>query len=115
MTEEAVQKFVNALISGQVALHYFEELKHTPFYRHQFKQKLNRVIKDLHQNEKVFDKIQDSAENATDDVHDSYYEFIEVITKIPFYELKNAATVLQAYQKDPKRIEQITIKILKQK
>jgi len=108
------EKVTTSVMSCQIALNQLEAIKHTSYYRHSLKAKINSVLPELIKAEKEhYDKFFDKEEKSTSEVYQVFESFIKVISQVPIYDMENICYIIEAYQKDPKSINGIVNKILK--
>lgn len=111
---ELVDKITTSVISTQIALNQLEAIKHTNYYKQGLKNKLNAVLPELIKAEKEhFDKFFEKESDSTVAVCQVFESFINVISKVPIYDMENICYMIEAYKKDSKSINGITNKILK--
>lgn len=110
---DPIHKITHAIIANQLALNHNEAIKHTQFYRHELKKRINHLLPELYKAEKDFDEFFDTLEDSTVEVYNAYDEFIRTIASVPIWECRNISAIIKAYQKDPASIEGICKKINK--
>ena len=110
--KETINVLAGAIIINQLALDHNEKLKHTPFFKHNLKQKLNAAIKELIKCEsKEFDMIFDESSSEVSTVYERAKTTIEMISEGSFVQMVEVGDILKAYKKDRKSIEGIIKKI----
>ena len=119
LSRKQLEKITESVVFNYLAMVYNEEVKHTSAYKHQLKRDLNKVIKTLEDAEsKAFDRIFDISEDTATFVDSISGSIIDMITnlrtKAPEMSIFMKSNILNAYAKDPKRIEGIATKILNQ-
>lgn len=109
-------KVVHAIISSQLALNLNEDLRYSipKLYKQNFKHLTNRYLQMLIKNEKDFDLLFDKEEQSLTQVYDVMEDFIATVSKIPIWEMENFKDIVDAYIKDSKRLQELSLKILKQ-
>lgn len=108
------EKITHAIISTEIVLNHLQEIKHTNYYRQELKKKLNLVLPELIKAEEDFDKFFDSKEKETNEVYQVYDEFIKTIASVPIYNCEIVTAIIKAFNKNPKSLEGIVNKILKE-
>jgi hypothetical protein len=107
-------KITTSIISAQCTLNHLEEIKHTPYYKKELKNKLNLVLPELIKAEKTdYDSFFNLLGDSTSQVYDVYNAFLTTISKVPIYHMENIINIVRAYEKDKKSIEGIVNKILR--
>lgn len=106
-------KIIKTIIINQIALNYNDELRHTKYFKHGLKQKINLLLPELIKCEKEYDEFYEKAEQGTSNIYDEYDQFIQSISSVPIWECKNIRLIIEAYKIDSKSIEGIVNKILK--
>ena len=103
-----------SVICNQLALHFNEQLKHTVHYKRNLKRFGNMYNKELIKAElDQFDKIFDADEGMSHFLSSSLQDFIEIIVATGFIDFVILQNIIKAYKLNPKSIEGITRKILK--
>lgn len=105
-------KITQSIIANQIALNLNEGIKHTNYYKQKLKQYLNLLLPELIKSEKDYDLFFDSEEETSVSVYNVYEEYIKAIASVPVYDCQNITLIIEAYKKDPKKIEQTVTKIL---
>jgi hypothetical protein len=108
-------KVTHARIVNQIATIHNEALRRTPFYKHNFKNKLNQFLPELIKCEKDYDEFFNKIEDSTVVVYDVYDAFLKAVASVPIWECKNITMIIEAYNTNPKAIEGIVKKVLKNK
>lgn len=103
----------HSIIINQIALNHMHNLKHTEFYKREFKQKLNLFLPELIKCEPEYDAFFEAVEDSTSHVYDVYNNYIKEVASVPIWDCENIAMIIKAYKKDQKSIEGICKKILK--
>lgn len=111
--EKQADLLIHAVISGQKHLHDLEQLKHTRFYHHEAKNKINLSTKILIQREALFEGLINSLEDTATEVHDVFFDFMQEVKPTTISEAGELKAIIQAYRKNPDSILGITKKILK--
>ena len=119
LSRKQLEAITESVVFNYLAMVYNEEIKHTSAYKHQLKRDLNKVIKTLEAAEtKEFDRIFDISDDTAkfvDSISSSIIDMIKNLrTKAPQMSIFMKSNILNAYAKDPKRIEGIASKILNQ-
>jgi hypothetical protein len=52
-------------------------------------------------------------EEASQVIYDVYDNFIKTVSNVPIWEMQNVTQILEAYEKNPKSIEGVVRKVLK--
>ena len=104
-------KIVHGIISGTIAMHYLEELKHTEFYSQSRKNLLNRLLKELKEKELMFDGLDSKLPDEVAHVYNLFYDFIAVVKPTEIPETGELIEIIKAYRKSPKSILGIANKI----
>lgn len=113
-TKTIDDKFTHAIIANQLALNYNEDLKHHKnLHNPTLKYRLKNACEELIKSELNYDKFFEKEEVSTVDVYNVYESFVKVMSTVPIWEMQNVQKILQAYFTDPKSIEDITNKILR--
>jgi len=109
-----LENLTGAILSNYIALYYNEKLKYTRFYKQELKRKLNISNKELliHE-EREFDLILDADESVTHNVSGKLISFMDLIIRDGFDSHLILSNVITAFNRDPKRLEGIVNKILK--
>lgn len=105
----------HARIVNQIATIHNEALRRTPFYKHNFKNKLNQFLPELIKCEKDYDEFFNKIEESTVVVYEVYDEFLKAVASVPIWDCQNITAIIEAYKTDPKAIEGIVNKVLKSK
>lgn len=105
-------KLVHSVIATAVNLHYNEQLKFTPYYNKETKNKGNLFLNHLKKKEKFFDMFQEEQDQSSTDVYNVFYDFIQAICTVEIPDMQNISLMVEAYKKNPKAIEGIVNKIL---
>lgn len=115
MNKQELQNTVtHVTINSQVLLNRLSDLNAERLFSKSLKLRAKQFLSELIKVEsKWFDKFDDKEENSTDYVYNVYDEFIEDVSSVPIYEMKNISIIIEAYRKDPKSIEGICRKILR--
>lgn len=113
LKEKDVIKLVDATIACFVANFRLEELKGTPLYKQGLKNSVNKALQHLKQAEETYDIFENATEENAVTVHDNYYNFLEVVSKVPMPQVDEARAVLDAYMKDERSMLGIAKKVLK--
>lgn len=101
-------------MSCEIALNQLEAIKHTPYYKQSLKNKINAVIPELIKAEQYhYDKFFEALSDSTDHVYKVFETFVKVISQVPIYDMENICYMIEAYNKDPKSMNGITNKIIK--
>ena len=114
MTKRELHQATGAILCGQTALFYFEELKHTSIFKHKVKNSINNAIKSLQEVEKLyFDKVDEIDDNKlSDKLTANLIDFINLIQKgRTFNDFIVLQQILNAYDLDAKSIKGIADKI----
>lgn len=112
MNEEILTKMTQSIIANQVALNFNEEIRHTPYYKKEFKKYYNlfeRLL--LKAEKKEFDLVYNSAENETIELHKHQSDMIVEISSLGIEHFKNVCEIVKAYKKDPEKMNKIVNKI----
>ena len=112
---DTTNKITHSIIANQLALNHNEAVKHTPYYKQNLKNKINLLLPELIKAEKEYDDFFDKLEDSTSEVYEAYDEFIKAIASVPIWDCRNMTAMILAYKEDPKSIEGIVNKILKNK
>lgn len=114
INEKEVRIVIKAVIANQLALFYNEELKYTPFYRHELKKTLNAVLPHLLKLEATgYDNLLDQVGEQLDYVHDAKLALIEEIARLEPPDYGDLINIIRAFKKNPKSLMGIALKILK--
>jgi predicted nicotinamide N-methyase len=109
-----LENLTGAILSNYIALHYNEKLKYTRFYKQELKRKLNISNKELiFHEEKEFDLVLAADENTTHNVSGKLIDFMDLIIRDGFDSHLILSNVITAFNQDPKRLEGVVNKILK--
>lgn len=100
-------KITHAIIVNQIALNHNEDLKHTSFYKHALKQKLNSLMPELIKCEPEYDAFFNKLENSTTEVYNEYDLFIKAIASVPIWDCRNIRLIIEKYYSDPASLEKI--------
>ena len=107
-------KITTSVMSIQIALNQLEAIKHTTYYKQSLKNKLNAVLPELMNSEKMhYDNFFEAQNESTAFVYDVFENFIKKISTIPIYHMESILYMIDAFEKDPKSINGICNKILK--
>ena len=106
------EKIVHAIISSQVNLHYLEQVRFSPHFEKDLKNKVNLSLKALLRHSKLFEILENDVEDSTIDVHDVFYDFIKNVNTVNIEEMGEISGMIKAYKKDKKSIIGIAKKIL---
>ena len=107
-------KITTSVMSVQIALNQLEAIKHTSYYKQSLKNKLNAVLPELMNAERLhYDNFFEAQNESTAVVYDVFENFIKKMSSIPIYEMENIVYMITAFEKDPKSINGICNKILK--
>jgi len=112
LNQKDIIKLVDATIACFVANFRLEELKGTPLYKQGLKNSVNRALEHLKQAEETYDIFENATEENAVSVHDNYYHFLEVVSKVPISQVDEARAVLDAYLKSPDSMLGIAKKVL---
>ena len=105
-------KIVHAIMASAVCTHFLEEARHLPLFEKSLKNKVNLALKELLKASQYFEQLEEAKEDSAIDVHDTFWDFIKEISKVEIYNMDNMRLIIEAYRKDPKRLESIVKKIL---
>lgn len=111
-----IKKVIKSVITSQLALEYNEEVKHTPYYRHGFKQALNGALKVLKKAEAAhYDEFLKtlSDTDTIDDIFNQQYEMINQLAKVDPPQFNDISNIIHAYLVNPKSVMGIANKINK--
>ena len=108
------EKIVHSIIATKVNIHFQEELQRTIFYDKQVKMYGNRYLNHIISKEKFFDGLEEIKEDQAIAVHDVFYDYIKAVCAINIPDMAAVTSIIEAYLKDPKSIEGIVNKVLKQ-
>lgn len=109
----STEKLAAAIICNQIALHYNEELKHTPYYSKEIKHRINLLLPELMKKERLeFDRIFDKNDKIVETVTGNLMGAINAMLEMDFQDFVVVGNIIQAYKKDPKSIVGITNKVL---
>ena len=112
--DNTLGNLTGSVICNQLALHFNEQLKHTKHYKQNVKKFGNMYNKVLIKAEQEqFDKIFDADEQMSHFLSSSLHDFIDIIIATGFIDFVILQNIIKAYKMDPKSIEGITRKILK--
>jgi hypothetical protein len=114
MTKRELHQATGAILCGQTALFYFEEVKHTKMFKHKVKNSVNNAIKALQEVEKLyFDKVDEIDDNKlSDKLTANLMDFINLIQKGRTYnDFCALQQILGAYDLEPNAIKGIADKI----
>lgn len=112
--EKLTDYLAGAVISSQVTLNFYERLKGTPFFRHRLKNALNLSIKELIKAERdEYDKLFDAKDDETSNITNNLSDVVDLLCKDGLSGFIVIGNIYRAWKKDPKSIEGITKKILR--
>ena len=113
MKDKDLQNLTASIVVNQLALNYNEELKHTRFYKHNLKNRINGTIKELEKVEsKEFDLLYDEEDELTHQISSNIMTYIEFMINGGFSDFMLLANMQIAWSKNPKSIEGIINKVL---
>jgi hypothetical protein len=111
-----IEKVTASIVANYVANHYNNEVKHTPVYNGKLKVAFKPVMIQLEKIERnYYDQLDDNeiSSNALEYTSQNLINFIQDIVQFPFTEATIIQKILTAFRVDPKRIEGIADKIIK--
>lgn len=115
MTDKQIVKVTGAIITSFINLHFLEESKNTGVFKQKAKFNLKRTLNDLLEIEnKYFDSIDEVDSNGLGDkLVANKMEFVKwLLNKYDFNEFSKLQEVCLAYDLEPKKVTDITDKIL---
>jgi hypothetical protein len=116
MSKNNLLTVTGAVLSGQISLHYFEEVKHLPVFKHKVKNSLKNAINSLLEVEKMyFDKVDAvDTDGMSDKLTSNCMDFIKLMQKGRLFNDHFALMeILHAYDIEPNAIKGIADKINK--
>ena len=116
MTNEQYEASGGAIISSFICTHYLEEVLRlkVPFVKQQAKQQVKRTLKILREVEKhYYDTMDDKDGQFTSQLSDSLQTIIEDMLAQGYTKFNIIGKIIHAYNKNPKAIEGIANKIIK--
>lgn len=109
-----ITKIVQSIHANQLALHFNEELRFTPYYKHNLKRKLNPVLTELFKIEKTdYNHFLDTVEGNSDYLYALQDDVVKELTSLGLISFGEILNILKAYKKDRKSINGIARKINK--
>lgn len=115
MQHTQLEKLTASIIHNYLALHYNEQLKHTPYYKGKLKEKLRNTIIQLQKEErKQFDTMEEQQSEITHQISSNIIVYMDQLLKGTFTEMLLLQNMQMAYKKNPKAIEGIINKVLNQ-
>ena len=115
MMNKQIEQVSGAIITSFVNLHFLEEAKASGLFRHQTKNHVNRVIKDLIEIEtNYFAKVEEVDEkDLGDKLVANKLEFVKwILTKFDFNDFTKIQEVCIAYSQDKEQLIKTSDKIL---
>lgn len=110
---DTTNTITHSIIINQIALNHNESLRYTPYFKKDFKRKLNLFLPELIKCEPEYDAFFNAVEDSTSCVYDVYDNYIKEVASVPIWDCENISMIIRAYKKDPRSIEGICKKILK--
>lgn len=115
MTDKDLQNLTASVICSQLLLHYLEEIKHTPYYKGKLKESTrSNIIQLMKVERKEFDKLSESDGDVPHQISSNLIEVISLMLSGGFSNLILLGNLQYAYHKNPKAIEGIVNKVLKE-
>ena len=111
-----IKKIVKSVITSQLALDYNEDIKHTPYYKHELKKALNGALVELRKTEKSHYNEFLKTLPDTDTIYHLFnqqFDMIEQLSKIDVPQYTDVKNIIKAYLINPKSIMGITNKVNK--
>jgi uncharacterized membrane-anchored protein YjiN (DUF445 family) len=112
-----LEAVTSSIIASQVMLHYQDELMRlkSPYYKHNMKKHGSLFQKELIKaEEREFDKVFDSDEETTHKVSSNLMSGMEFILKNGFSNMMFLMKCEMVFKENPKRIEKLVDKLLKE-
>lgn len=97
LTERETKILLNAIISSFVTNFRLSEIATTRLNRRKLKSSVNNALRELKMAEKTYDVIESQIEKEITDVSNYFYNFLEVVAKVPMEKTDEARGVLEAY------------------
>lgn len=106
-------KIIHAIMTSQLALNKNEDLRYSApsVFKKTLKQKTSTYLEELIKSEKDFDLLFEKEESSLKQVYDVLEKFVDIMSKVPIWEMENVSEVIKAYFKDRSSIEGIVKKI----
>lgn len=115
MQDTQLETLTASIMHNYLALHYNEQLKHTPFYKGKLKEKLRNAMIQLQKEERnQFDKMHEQQSEITHQISSNIITYMEQLLKGSFTDVLQLQNMQMAYKKNPKAIEGIINKVLNQ-
>lgn len=107
-------KITHAIIVNEIALHTNVWIRKTKYFKGILKNRINQLLPELYKCVPDYDSFFNRHEESTEVVTEIYENYTKAIASVPIWECENITSIIEAYKKDPKSINGIVNKILKQ-
>jgi hypothetical protein len=115
MQQAQLETLTASIMHNYLALHYNEQLKHTPYYKGKLKEKLRNAMIQLQKEERnQFDKMEGEQSEITHQISSNIITYMDQLLKGSFTDVLLLQNMQMAYKKNPKAIEGIINKVLNQ-
>jgi hypothetical protein len=102
-------------IASEVLLNRLFDAKSDGLFKQKLRQKASTFIDELKTIELgIYDNLDKAKSEQLSQVYDIYDGFINKISGVEIYDMENIMYIIEAYNKDPKSINGIVNKVLKQ-
>ena len=109
-----IEKITHIAINAQVLLNRLHDQTAGNVFKQVLKHKAKNFIDELIKVEKtLYNGFFEAKEESAVQVYEVYDNFISDVASVAIYDMENISKIIQAYKKDPKSIEGIVNKILK--
>ncbi len=115
MNNKDLETLTATIVTGQIYLHFLEQLKHTRFYKGKVKETTRANLVQLHKAERnEFEKIWESDEQTAHQISSNYHEIIKRLVGKGFSNMMLLGNMDYALELNPKAVEGIINKVLKE-
>jgi len=109
-----LDKITHAIVVNEIAKEANMWIRNTPYFKGILKNRLNQLLPELYKCSPDYDSFFNKVEESTEIVTQVYEDYTKAIASIPIWECQNITAIIEAYKKDPKSIQGIVNKILKE-
>lgn len=109
-------QIVHVVMSAQLLSNYIVDMKANNWFTKTLLNFVNNFIKKLHEVERnYFDIYFNHKEEDSAKLYNSYDKFTHKAATVPLWDMDDISTLIDAYYADPKSMQGIAKKVLKQK